>query len=221
VRVRPFRAPHSSITPAALLGGGAAPRPGEITLAHRGVLFLDELPEFRRDALEALRQPLESGAITIARAGGAHRFPAEFQLVGACNRCPCGNLGRPRSVCRCGRAEIRRYRGRLSGPLLDRVDIQLPVEPVTRRDLARRALGLEHASARERVARARAAQAARGLADERAARPGRTSNASPRCPRRRGGNCSTRSNSSAYRRAAITGHGGSAGRWPTWTAPRR
>jgi len=162
LRDRPFRAPHASISARALLGGGPAVRPGEITLAHRGVLFLDELPEFRRDALEALRQPLEDGAITIARAGGAHRFPAEFQLVGACNRCPCGNQGRRRSVCRCSRAEVRRYRARLSGPLLDRVDIHLGIDPLRRRDLAKRPLGLEHASARARVARARAAQEARG-----------------------------------------------------------
>jgi magnesium chelatase family protein len=118
--------------------------------------------EFRRDALEALRQPMEDGAITIARAGGAHRFPAEFQLVGACNRCPCGNQGRPRAVCRCNKAEVRRYRARLSGPLLDRVDIHLGVDPLRRRDLARRPLGLEHASRRARVERARAAQEARG-----------------------------------------------------------
>ena len=169
LRERPFRAPHASISPRALLGGGAAVRPGEITLAHRGVLFLDELPEFRRDALEALRQPMEDGAITIARAGGAHRFPAEFQLVGACNRCPCGNQGRRRAVCRCNQAEVRRYRARLSGPLLDRVDIHLGIDPVRKRDLARRPLGLEHASARTRVARARAAQEARGNGAQRAA----------------------------------------------------
>jgi magnesium chelatase family protein len=165
VRARPFRAPHASITPAALLGGGPAPRPGEVTLAHRGVLFLDELPEFRRDAIEALRQPLESGAITIARAGGACRFPAAFQLVAACNGCPCGNLGHRRRACRCRPHVIERYRARLSGPLLDRIDLQLEVSPVKARDLARhgrsRALTLEHGAARARVAGAWAAQEAR------------------------------------------------------------
>jgi magnesium chelatase family protein len=169
VRARPFRAPHASITPAALLGGGAAPRPGEITLAHRGVLFLDELPEFRRDALEALRQPLESGVITIARAGGACRFPAAFQLIAACNGCPCGNLGHHRRACRCLPHVVERYRARLSGPLLDRVDLQLEVAPVRARDLARhgrgRALALEHEAARARVAGARAAQEARAAAN--------------------------------------------------------
>ncbi len=165
VRTRPFRAPHASITPAALLGGGAAPRPGEITLAHRGVLFLDELPEFRRDAIEALRQPLETGSITIARAGGACRFPAAFQLVAACNGCPCGNLGHPRRACRCAPDVVRRYRARISGPLLDRVEIQLEVSPVKARDLARRRAGgtlaLEHEGARARIERAWAAQEAR------------------------------------------------------------
>jgi magnesium chelatase family protein len=168
VRARPFRAPHASITPAALLGGGSVPRPGEVTLAHHGVLFLDELPEFRRDALEALRQPLESGTITIARSGGACRFPAVFQLVAACNGCPCGHLGHPRRACRCAPSLIERYRARLSGPLLDRLDIQLEVAPVRSRDLARRGahagLALEHGAARERVARAWAAQEARASA---------------------------------------------------------
>jgi len=165
VCARPFRAPHSSISRVALLGGGPAVRPGEITLAHKGVLFLDELPEFRRDALDALRQPLEDGAVTIARASGTHRFPAEFQLVGAMNLCPCGNTGRPRAACRCGKAEVRRYRARLTAPLLDRVDIHLGVEPVRKKDLARvrRGFGFEHQGALDRVAKARKAQDERGL----------------------------------------------------------
>jgi len=162
VTVRPFRAPHASISPAALLGGGTIPRPGEVTLAHHGVLFLDELPEFRRDALEALRQPIEEGAITIARAGGAYRFPARFRLVAALNPCPCGNRGVARRVCKCSPEDVRRHRGRLSGPLLDRIDVQLDVAPVRACDLERHAPGTlvtpATDAAIERVTRARAAQ---------------------------------------------------------------
>ncbi|MEO0423092.1 MAG: YifB family Mg chelatase-like AAA ATPase [Pseudomonadota bacterium] len=120
---RPFRAPHHSATAAAVLGGGAVLRPGEISLAHCGVLFLDELPEFRRDVLEGLREPLEAGVVQLARAGGRASFPARFQLVAAMNPCPCGYLGEPR--CRCTPAMINRYRQRISGPLLDRIDLQL------------------------------------------------------------------------------------------------
>jgi magnesium chelatase family protein len=130
VRARPFRAPHSSISTAGLLGGGASPRAGEITLAHRGVLFLDELPEFRRDALEALRAPLEEKEIRLVRRAGTARFPAAFQLVAAMNPCPCGFLGHPKRGCRCGPEAVRRFRGRVSGPLLDRIDLVLEVAPV-------------------------------------------------------------------------------------------
>lgn len=162
VATRPFRAPHASISPRGLLGGGGVPRPGEITLAHRGVLFLDELPEFRRDALEALRQPLEDGAITVARAGGTARFPAAFQMVAAMNPCPCGGLGAgSRRACRCGPAAVARYRGRLSGPLLDRIDIHLGIGPVGARALAastRSLFGEETRAARDRVRAARARQ---------------------------------------------------------------
>ncbi len=121
--VRPFRAPHHTASVAALIGGG--PRPGEISLAHRGVLFLDELPEFPRNALEALREPLESGSIAIARAKRCYEWPARFQLVAAMNPCPCGFHGDPGGRCRCSADQIRRYRGRVSGPLVDRIDIHV------------------------------------------------------------------------------------------------
>ena len=127
---RPFRAPHHSASGAALVGGGSTPRPGEISLANHGILFLDELPEFDRHVLEALREPLETGGITISRAARQAEFPARFQLVAAMNPCPCGHLGDPRRGCRCTTEQIRRYRGRISGPLLDRIDLQLEVPPV-------------------------------------------------------------------------------------------
>lgn len=124
---RPFRQPHHSASGPALVGGGSRPRPGEITLAHQGVLFLDELPEFDRKVLEVLREPLESGCIVIARARDKVRFPARFQLVAAMNPCPCGYLGDPSGRCRCSPDQIQRYRGKLSGPLLDRIDLHLTV----------------------------------------------------------------------------------------------
>ncbi|MBA1273137.1 YifB family Mg chelatase-like AAA ATPase [Stutzerimonas azotifigens] len=124
---RPFRQPHHSASGPALVGGGSRPRPGEITLAHQGVLFLDELPEFDRKVLEVLREPLESGQIVIARARDKVRFPARFQLVAAMNPCPCGYLGDPSGRCRCSADQIQRYRGKLSGPLLDRIDLHLTV----------------------------------------------------------------------------------------------
>ncbi|MCY1286506.1 Competence protein ComM [compost metagenome] len=124
---RPFRQPHHSASAAALVGGGSRPQPGEITLAHEGVLFLDELPEFDRKVLEVLREPLESGEIIIARANGRVRFPARFQLVAAMNPCPCGFLGDPSGRCRCTPEQIQRYRAKLSGPLLDRIDLHLTV----------------------------------------------------------------------------------------------
>jgi magnesium chelatase family protein len=133
VTARPVRAPHSTVSDAALLGGGAPIRPGELTLAHRGVLFLDELPEFRRNVLEPLRQPLEARRITIARRSGAVVFPADVQLVGAMNPCPCGMLGDPAETCRCSPIALDRYRTRVSGPLLDRIDlhVEVPRVPVT------------------------------------------------------------------------------------------
>jgi magnesium chelatase family protein len=124
---RPFRSPHHSASGSAMVGGGALPRPGEISLAHRGVLFLDELPEFDRDVLESLREPLESGKVSISRAARQSQFPARFQLVAAMNPCPCGHCGSPAGRCRCTPERIARYRGRVSGPLADRVDIKLEV----------------------------------------------------------------------------------------------
>jgi magnesium chelatase family protein len=124
---RPYRSPHHSASGSAMVGGGALPRPGEISLAHRGVLFLDELPEFDRDVLESLREPLESGKVSISRAARQSQFPARFQLVAAMNPCPCGHCGSPAGRCRCTPDRIARYRGRVSGPLADRVDIKLEV----------------------------------------------------------------------------------------------
>lgn len=129
VAARPFRAPHHSVSDGGLIGGGNPPRPGEVTLAHRGVLFLDELPEFRRNVLELLRQPLESGWVQLVRAKVAVTFPARFTLVAAMNPCPCGYLGHPVRECRCDPSQVLRYRGRVSGPLLDRIDLQVPVSP--------------------------------------------------------------------------------------------
>lgn len=158
---RPFRAPHHSVSYAGLVGGGAHPRPGEVSLAHHGVLFLDEMPEFRRDVLEVIRQPLEEKRVTIARAGGASVFPADFQLISAMNPCPCGYLGDPRRPCRCSRHEIDRYRGRISGPLLDRIDLHVRVPAVAFRDLAAPGGSEPSATVRGRVVRARARARAR------------------------------------------------------------
>ena len=130
VRQRPFRSPHSGTSPAALVGGGTVPRPGEVSLAHCGVLFLDELPEFRRDCLEALRQPMEEGWVTVARAQARLSFPARFSLVAAMNPCPCGHRGDRRHECRCTPPMVERYRGRISGPLLDRIDLHVEVPAV-------------------------------------------------------------------------------------------
>jgi magnesium chelatase family protein len=129
---RPFRAPHHTASAVALVGGGSHPRPGEISLAHNGVLFLDELPEFDRKVLEVLREPLESGHITISRAARQARFPAHFQLIAAMNPCPCGYLGHPSGRCRCTSEQIARYRTRISGPLLDRIDLHIEVPPLPR-----------------------------------------------------------------------------------------
>ncbi len=158
---RPFRAPHHTVSEAALIGGGRIPRPGEISLAHGGVLFLDELPEFRRNALEALRQPLEEGSATITRAMATVAFPCEFMLVASMNPCPCGNLGHPTQPCRCTPAMVRRYLSRVSGPLLDRIDVQAHVAPPTFDELTGRGAGEGSAAVRERVQGARIAQLAR------------------------------------------------------------
>lgn len=159
--VRPFRAPHHTATEAALVGGGPGPRPGEISLAHHGVLFLDELPEFPRRTLELLRQPLEDGSITLARAARTVRYPARFSLVAAMNPCPCGFAGDPRRPCVCTPRQVVRYRSRLSGPLVDRLDLVLGVEAVPFDALATRAGGDTSAVVRQRVTEARAAQDAR------------------------------------------------------------
>ncbi len=158
---RPFRAPHHTISAAGLVGGGPLPRPGEISLAHNGVLFLDEVTEFRRDVLEVLRQPLESGRVVISRAAGTLTFPARFQLVAAANPCPCGHLGNPQRECRCTPPAVLSYRSRLSGPLLDRIDLQLEVTNVPYRELARGGRGEPSAVVRERVLAARERAAAR------------------------------------------------------------
>lgn len=152
---RPFRAPHHTISAAGLVGGGSVPRPGEISLAHNGVLFLDEVTEFRREVLEVLRQPMESARVVISRAAGTLAFPARFQLIAAANPCPCGHLGDPRRECHCSPLEVRRYRSRLSGPLLDRIDLQLEVPPVPFRELTRGSPGERSTTVRERVVAAR------------------------------------------------------------------
>lgn len=159
---RPFRAPHHTASAVALVGGGSTPRPGEISLAHNGVLFLDELPEFDRKVLEVLREPLESGHITISRAARQAQFPARFQLVAAMNPCPCGYLGHPSGRCRCTEEQIARYRSRLSGPLLDRIDLHVEVPPLPRGTLQQHDKEEEDsATVRERVSRCRRRQLAR------------------------------------------------------------
>ena len=158
VRTRPFRAPHHSVSDVALLGGGSEPRPGEISLAHNGVLFLDEVPEFDRRALEVLRQPLEDGSVTVTRAAGSATFPARFMLVAAMNPCACGYAGSSLRACRCTPAQIERYRGKLSGPLRDRFDLTVPVAPVPARTLADSSRGESSIAIRKRVVAARQKQ---------------------------------------------------------------
>jgi magnesium chelatase family protein len=158
VTCRPFRAPHHGISLAGLTGGGTTLRPGEITLASGGVLFLDELSEFRRDALEALRQPLEDGEITVVRIAGSATFPADFMLVASTNPCPCGNHGRRSGRCTCSPRMIARYRSKLSGPLLDRFDLVIEVPPVDAGTLAAARPGEPSAGVRARVVAARRRQ---------------------------------------------------------------
>jgi len=160
-RQRPYRAPHHTASAVALVGGGSDPRPGEISMAMHGVLFLDELPEFDRRVLEVLREPLESGRVCVSRAARQAEFPAEFQLVGAMNPCPCGYLGHYTNRCRCTPSEIARYRSRISGPLLDRIDLQLEVPAVPPDELTHGAEGESSATIRARVTSARVRQLAR------------------------------------------------------------
>ena len=154
----PFRAPHHTVSSAALVGGGAFPRPGEVSLAHHGILFLDEFAEFRRDALEALRQPIEEGCAVITRARYHVTFPARFTLVAAMNPCVCGHAGDPLRVCRCAPHQIEQYRRRISGPLLDRMDLQIEVPRVRVEDLARGVRGESSEAVRSRVTKARERQ---------------------------------------------------------------
>jgi magnesium chelatase family protein len=158
---RPFRAPHHTISDAGLVGGGSPPAPGEISLAHNGVLFLDELPEFNRRTLEVLRQPLEDGTVTIARALASTTFPANFMLVVALNPCPCGYRNDPRRQCHCTVPQIERYMGKISGPLLDRIDIHIEVPAVPYRELSGKAPGTSSEGIRGQVTDAREIQAKR------------------------------------------------------------
>lgn len=158
IKVRPFRAPHHTISAVALIGGGKLPKPGEISLAHHGVLFLDELPEFKRDVLEALRQPLEDGKVTISRANGTAVFPASFTLIGSANPCPCGFFGDSSKECTCTPMQINRYLSRISGPLMDRFDIQIEVPPISFDELTGQRRGETSKEIRKRVNKARQIQ---------------------------------------------------------------
>ncbi|MDQ7004281.1 MAG: YifB family Mg chelatase-like AAA ATPase [Ghiorsea sp.] len=159
--IPPFRSPHHSASDVAMIGGGQIPKPGEVTKSLHGCLFLDEIPEFKRPVLEVLRQPLESGTVSIARAADTLTFPAEFQLIGAMNPCPCGYLGHPTQPCRCAAGQVTRYIGRISGPLLDRFDIRIHVPPVEHEALTSMQAGESSAEVRERVIQARNIQYAR------------------------------------------------------------
>ena len=166
VLLRPFRSPHHTISEAGLVGGGSTPAPGEISLAHNGVLFLDELPEFNRRTLEVLRQPLEENCVTISRAIGSVTFPSNLMLVSAMNPCPCGYRGDPRRQCNCSPMQIERYLAKISGPLLDRIDIHIEVPPVPFRELSNQQAGTNTASMREQVLAAREVQAERFAGDQ-------------------------------------------------------
>ena len=161
ITTRPYRAPHHTISDAGLLGGGTNPGPGEVSLSHNGLLFLDELPEFRRQTLEVMRQPLEDGHVTISRAAGSLTFPSRFMLVAAMNPCPCGYYGDAKRECRCGSRVIEKYRQKISGPLLDRIDIHVEVPLVDFKELSSSELGEKSATIRERVAVAREVQTRR------------------------------------------------------------
>ena len=166
VSTRPFRSPHHTISDVGLLGGSAIPQPGEVSLAHHGVLFLDELPEFKRSTLEVMRQPLEDGKVTVSRAAGSVTFPSEFMLVAAMNPCPCGYFGDLKRECRCGPVQVQRYRQRISGPLLDRIDLHIEVPAVEYRDISSTRTEEASAPIRDRVQRAREKQHARFHSDK-------------------------------------------------------
>jgi len=155
---RPFRSPHHTISDAGLIGGGSIPKPGEVSLSHNGVLFLDEVPEFRKNVLEVMRQPMEDGVVTISRATTSLTFPARFMLVAAMNPCPCGFYGDPHRNCMCTIPQIRRYKARVSGPLMDRIDLHIEVPAVKYKELSREEIGESSATVRERVITARTLQ---------------------------------------------------------------
>ena len=158
INQKPFRNPHHTISASGIIGGGSVPRPGEISLAHRGVLFLDELPEFPRNVLESLRQPMEEGFVTVARAAGSSRFPANFMLVAAMNPCPCGNFGSEKELCVCLLSSVSRYKNKISGPLLDRIDIQINVPRGTFWELSGQKNGETSAEIKKKVQKARLLQ---------------------------------------------------------------
>jgi len=161
ITMRPFRSPHHTISDAGLIGGGQNPKPGEVSLADNGVLFLDELPEFRKNVLEVLRQPMEDGQVTISRANATVTYPASFMLVAAMNPCPCGFLGDPKRECRCSFLQIQRYRSKISGPLMDRIDIHLEVPSVPYKELSHVNGGASSKEIYERVMKAREVQSER------------------------------------------------------------
>ncbi len=163
---RPYRSPHHTISDVALIGGGQVPRPGEVSLSHRGVLFLDELPEFKRNVLEVLRQPLEEGKVTVSRAVASITYPASFMLVAAMNPCPCGYLGDDRHQCVCTHSQVHRYRSRVSGPLFDRIDIHIDVPSVNYKELSSEHNGEPSENIRDRVCRARDIQLSRFRQDK-------------------------------------------------------
>jgi magnesium chelatase family protein len=158
VTARPFRAPHHTISSIALIGGGSIPRPGEVSLAHHGVLFLDELPEFNRSVLEVLRQPMEDRVVTVSRAKISTTYPADFMLVAAMNPCPCGYFNHPQTPCQCNPTQVQKYLHKISGPLFDRIDIQVEVIPVPYRDLNDKEKAETSAGIRERVMASRRIQ---------------------------------------------------------------
>jgi magnesium chelatase family protein len=161
ITIRPVRSPHHTISDAGLIGGGKNPKPGEVSLADNGVLFLDELPEFRKNVLEVLRQPMEDGHVTISRANATVTYPADFMLVAAMNPCPCGFLGDPKRECSCSFLQVQRYRAKISGPLLDRIDIHLEVPAVRYKDISAVTDGVSSKEILERVMMARVIQGSR------------------------------------------------------------